>query len=533
MYGRARVWCGRGWSVVGMVCGMELAALLVLTGALLERGGAQPAQADLQHVRAFLASSSQQLRRRYRPLYHLSASYGWLNDPAAFVFFKRKYHLFYQYHPYDGSWGPAAWGHAASSDLVRWAHYPPAVLPRDALDRGGCLAGSAVNHNGHLALFYTGRALRDNVTRSTVGVAVSADAVVFQKYMYNPVVRGAPDGASDFRNPKVWRHRDAWYMLVGASIRERGHLLLYTSPDLYAWRANGTVARSLGDMGRAWESPDAFELDGLCVLLLSARGVRPDGDRFRNLQVAGYVTGQFDCPGARFPDLEISQATFEELDRGHDLYAAKTTRSVDGRRLMVAWLGMWEATFEEAPDGWAGCMTLVRELRMTRGGRLLQAPAREMARLRGEMIENAWYAPGESFATGARSFELLVNATTASYDAEIVLEWQGERQYSVRYWAARGLAGVDRHGSGPDAPRRADWAPAGPLHWRIFVDRSSVEVFCGGGEVTFTSRIYPRGAMLLRVLGHMQLHITQYKIKRSIGFDHKLTKYIRNHVLRE
>lgn len=504
---------------------MEVLAFILLLASV----EALSSYTDLRHVHAFLANSEHQLRTRYRPMYHLYAPFGWLNNPAAFVFFKRKYHLFYQYHPYDGAWGAVAWGHAVSADLVRWAHYPSAMQPREPYDRHGCLAGSAAQHNGYLALFYTGQAIVSNYTRTTLSIAVSADGVIFQKYLYNPVMRNMPPRATDFRNPKVWRYRDVWYMLVGASIARRGHLLLYTSPNLYAWRPNGTVARSLGDMGHTWESPDLFELDGLCVLLLSAQGIRSDGDRFRNLQQTGYVLGRYDCGAATVGDLEVSTATFEELDRGHDFYAAKTTRAIDGRRLMVAWLGMWEGRFEEAHDGWAGAMAIVRELRLGRRGQILQIPVQEQLKLRKELVENAWYSPGETFDTGTKAFELLVNATCSTYDAEIALMWEGERQYTISYWAARGVVGVDRGGA--DGVRRADWAPTGHLHWRIFVDRSSVEVFCGSGEVVFSSRIYPRGPLRLRIGADAQLHLTQYRIRRSIGYDPELRNYLKNHVL--
>ncbi|KOB69738.1 putative beta-fructofuranosidase [Operophtera brumata] len=482
---------------------------------------------DLCHLEAFLVGTEHWFRKRYRPLYHLSAPYGWFNDPAAFVFYKRQYHLFYQCHPYDGSWGPMRWEHAATADLVHWAHYPPALLPRDAYDRQGCLAGSAVRHNG-LLLFYTGRARSGNDTVHTHSLAVSADAVLFRKYMFNPLVRAAPTIADGARNPKVWRHRNVWYMLVGASRERSGQLLLYTSPDLYSWQYNGTVARSVGDMGYAWESPDLFELEGLCVLLLSAQGVREDGDRFRNLMQTGYVLGNYDCLSVRLGDLEVSTATFEELDRGHDFYAAKTMRAVDGRRLLVAWLGMWNGQFAEARNGWVGCMTLVRELRLGRHGRLLQAPVREMAGLRSKLIENAWYSPGESFPAGAKGFELLVNATSAEQDVGLALQWDGG-DYVISYRAARGVLSVDR--GGVDGVRRADWAPAGHLRLRIFVDRSSVEVFCGAGEVVFSSRIYPRGKVLVRIAGQSQLHFTQYGLEPSIGYDQKVTEYIKKDIL--
>ncbi|CAG9786367.1 unnamed protein product [Diatraea saccharalis] len=153
-------------------------------------------------------------------------------------------------------------------------------------------------------------------------------------------------------------------------------------------------------------------------------------------------------------------------------------------------------------------------------------PVREMELLRTETLENAWYSPGEAFHAGAKAFELIVNASCSFYDAAIFLEWNGEQQYSITYSSERGRVSVDR--GGVDGIRMADWNPEGQLKWRIFVDASSIEVFCGNGEVVFSSRIYPKKNIHIRIGGEIQLHVTQYKLKRSIHYDEKLRQYLKN-----
>ncbi|KAJ8730329.1 hypothetical protein PYW07_017367 [Mythimna separata] len=507
-----------------MVCREVLALVAWCCAAAL----AELAQ-DLAHIEDFIQQKRYLLKKKYRPMYHISAPVGWLNDPNGFIFFKRQYHIFYQYHPYNGAWGPIHWGHVISDNLVDWAFYPPALVPKDHYDKHGCLSGSAVIHNSYLTLFYSGHVLSNNKTYQTQNVAISADGIIFQKYLYNPIIRNGPFGNADFRNPKVWRFRNSWYMLIGSSRMQEAHLLLYTSPDLFNWKLNGTIAKSYGDMGYMWESPDFFEIDGLSVLILSVQGIQGDGHRFRNLYQTGYVIGSFNYMNGQFEDLEISTATFNELDYGHDFYAAKTMQSLDGRRLLVAWLGMWESEFEESNDGWASMLTLVRELKLTHQGKLLMAPVREIVELRAEVLEDAWYSPGEAFFAGSRAFEMLVNSTTVMYDAAIVLEWSGERQYTISFSSERGYVSVDR--GGVDGVRRADWLPVSHVHWRIFVDYSSIEVFCGLGEVVFSSRIYPRKSMRIRIAGETQLHVTQYRLRRSVGYDSKLHKQMKNQVM--
>ncbi|XP_059059115.1 sucrose-6-phosphate hydrolase-like [Achroia grisella] len=487
---------------------------------------------DLSHLEEFVDQKRFGIRKKYRPLYHISSPVGWLNNPSGFVFFKQQYHIFYQYHPYKGAWGSLHWGHAISENLVDWVHYPPTLIPKDMYDKHGCLSGSAIVHNGYLTLFYTGNVLSNNRTHQTQNIAISSDGIIFQKYLYNPVIRKAPFKITGFRNPKVWKFRNTWYMILGTVYEQRGVLVLYTSPDIFNWKFNTTLLRSYGDMGYMWENPDFFEVDGQYVLILSAQGIQPDVHRFKNFYQTGYVVGSFNYGTSQFEDVEISTATFNELDYGHDFYGAQTMQTLDGRRLLIAWLGMWENDFEESKAGWASMLTIVREVRMTFNGRLLMRPISELAELRTEVLESAWYTPGEAFQAGTKSFELLVNSTSVSHDAVLILEWGSSvrvQRYIIRYSSEFGSVSVDRGGT--NGIRRADWAPVHQIFWHIFVDSSSIEVFCGDGEVVFSSRIYPKRSIRIRIAGEMELHITQYKLRRSVGYDEKLREYLRSNYL--
>ena len=66
-----------------------------------------------------------------------------MNDPNGFSWYGGRYHLFYQYHPYDSHWGPMHWGHAASADLLHWEYLPAAMAPDMPYDSEGCFSGSA------------------------------------------------------------------------------------------------------------------------------------------------------------------------------------------------------------------------------------------------------------------------------------------------------------------------------------------------------------------------------------------------------
>ncbi|XP_023948584.1 raffinose invertase-like [Bicyclus anynana] len=456
-------------------------------------------------------------KRKYRPIYHLTSSQGWMNNPAGITVFRRKYHIFYQLHPYNAPLGLVSWGHAISTNLVDWLHYPAALVPSKTYDRHGCLSGTALVNWRFLTLFYTGHRISNNVSYETQNIAMSRDGIIFKKYIYNPVIKQSPINTKVLRNPKVWRFRNYWYMILGTtSILGTGELLLYTSPDMFNWKLYRTVATSYGDMGYIWENPDLFKLNGHHVLLLSAIGIQVPSDdyRFNNKYQVGYVVTRFDYLTARFEDLELSAATFHQLDNGHDFYAPKTLSS-NGRRILIAWMGMWENNFTSTTFGWAGMMTLPRELSLNVDGRILMTPIKEIVSLRTELVESAWYEPGEMFLAGYKSFELLVNSTSPFSDTVLIFDWI-TGAFSIRYSAEFGYISVDR--GDDDGERRAYWSPEKYIFLRIFVDASSVEIFCGEGEVVFSSRIYPN-AMIIRVEGSTNVYIVQYRLRRSVRFD--------------
>src|ERR1035438_9787003 len=53
-----------------------------------------------------------------RPEYHLLPRHNWMNDPNGPIWWKGKYHLFYQPNPHAAVWGDLHWGHAFRKCLV-------------------------------------------------------------------------------------------------------------------------------------------------------------------------------------------------------------------------------------------------------------------------------------------------------------------------------------------------------------------------------------------------------------------------------
>ena len=111
----------------------------------------------LREARKYEEASEKMIPADHRPEFHLSVRTGWMNDPNGFSYYKGKYHMFYQYYPYDSHWNSMHWGHAVSEDLLHWEYLPAALAPDESYDRDGCFSGSAATlPDGRQLLMYTG-----------------------------------------------------------------------------------------------------------------------------------------------------------------------------------------------------------------------------------------------------------------------------------------------------------------------------------------------------------------------------------------
>ena len=92
------------------------------------------ASQTLREARKFEEVFGKTILPEERPAFHLSPLHGWMNDPNGFSIYQGKYHLFYQYYPYDSVWGNMHWGHAVSEDLLHWEYLPAALAPDEQYD---------------------------------------------------------------------------------------------------------------------------------------------------------------------------------------------------------------------------------------------------------------------------------------------------------------------------------------------------------------------------------------------------------------
>lgn len=443
----------------------------------------------------------------WRPAYHFTPPAGWMNDPNGLVQVGKTYHLFYQFHPFGVDWGPMHWGHATSLDLVRWTHQPIALAPTPGgPDAGGCFSGSAVEDGGVLSLVYTGHG-----AAQVQCLATSTDGRTFAKHPGNPVIGPPPAGfpPADFRDPKVWRAEGRWWLVAGTKRDGRGHALLYESADLRRWAFKSVMAASDGGTGAMWECPDVFAVGGRHLLIVSPNeGV----DRPKVFAITGrldYATGLFTRESHRLADF------------GFDFYAPQSFQDAGGRRILIGWMENWaRKTWPTKARGWAGAMTLPRIVGLRPDGVPTYTPVPELEGLRRDPVR----VDGRRFGPGVvplpevsgDALELLVElepAAAAKVGLAVRRSADGRQETRIVYDRTAATLAIDREraGEGDGGMHAAPLVLAGDdtLKLRVFVDRSSVEVFAQDGSVVLTERVFPdpssRGVALLAEGGRARL----------------------------
>lgn len=304
-----------------------------------------------------------------RDTLHLKAPGNWINDPNGFIFYKGKYHLFYQYNPSASVWGNMHWGHAVSDDLVHWEHLGIALTPSVYEDWGGCFSGSALEHEGMLNLYYTGihyietneqdsEVYGDRDFISSQLMITSEDGIRFDNIEGKKVVIPGIDNEDqgdrkDTRDPKVWEENGEFYMVLGSTYRgEMGRVLTYKSKDMLNWKyANQFQSEQLG---RILECPDVFRAGEDYVFMGSPMYIEEDVGGYKHHAVC--MTAEFD---SKTCSLTLSQER-QYVDYGMDLYAPQTNLDKDGRRVMVAWMRMPKAVEETDKLSWNGMMCIPR-----------------------------------------------------------------------------------------------------------------------------------------------------------------------------
>lgn len=488
----------------------------------------------LREARKYEEASAKRIKTEERPAFHLSARTGWMNDPNGFSYYEGKYHMFYQYYPYESKWGPMHWGHAVSEDLLHWEYLPAALAPDEDYDRDGCFSGSAITlPDGRHLLMYTGvkKEHQANDVHCDVQTQCLAigDGVDYEKYEANPVLdeKDLPEGCSrfDFRDPKMWQKEDGTYCCVVGNrpADGSGQILLYHSEDGFRWSFQKVLASNNDRFGKMWECPDFFELDGKWILLASPQDMLPAGFEYHNGNGTVCLLGEFDKDTETFTE-QKNQA----IDYGIDFYAPQTVLTPDGRRIMIGWMQNWDAcSLRSHEEPWFGQMSLPRELSV-KNGRLYQMPVKELEKMRRNKVayKNISFS-GEIKLEGIKGrrvdmeLKLRPGEEGNLYQKFAVRFAQNEKyQTSLSFRPYESILKVDRKFAGSRRAiihqrRSLVDSSNGELKLRVILDRFSVEVFINDGEKVMTATMYTEqeaDGISFFAVGNVNMDVVKYDL---------------------
>lgn len=432
----------------------------------------------LQDANTHIAKYKNTVDETYRNKFHLMPPIGWMNDPNGFIYYKGNYHLFYQFYPYDSVWGPMHWGHAMSSDGIHWKDLPVALAPDQDYDKRGCFSGTAYVEDDVLYLFYTGYTKENGHRRQVQCLATSTDGINFKKHEHNPLVKEEHiEGLcniSDFRDPKVMKRNDTYYMFVAANTENNhGQILVFTSKNLINWSKGRVFLEGNDDQGEMWECPDLFHLDGKDVLIMSPIKMPPHKHQYTNHSSTVAYIGTVD-----WEQLKFEVENYHEIDSGMDFYAPQTTLNHNQEVILTAWMQMWHRTpiTHNLNHKWIGSMVLPRTLSL-KNNLLNQRPIDgiyEMLNLNTKVLTDGNFLGSDLnylrfISLKDEPFELKL---AASLNEEITLSYNTKCLTLSRENSGHKIVGYEGEAYTSRFLEIYD-----DLNLEIFIDTSSIEVF--------------------------------------------------------
>ena len=433
---------------------------------------------NIKTAESFDTTNSEQ----YRPLYHHTPAYGWMNDPNGMFFKDGVWHLYFQHNPYGSQWENMTWGHSTSTDLIHWTFQGDPVQP-DAW--GAIFSGSSVVDKNNTAGFgenaivalYTSAG--ENQTQS---MAYSTDnGKTFTKYDGNPIITS---NVPDFRDPHMFWNEDIkkWNMILAAGQQ----MNIYSSDNLKDWKFESSFGTEYGSHGGVWECPDLMKMKvrgtdkEKWMLVCNINPGGPSGG-----SATQYFVGDFD--GHKFT-CESKPEVTKWMDYGKDHYATVTfDNAPNGRHVALAWMSNWQYANQVPTMQYRSANSIPRDLGLFeyKGNTYCSVtPSEEITAARSKK-------PSKSLSEAC---EMVVNLKG---DATITLSNSKGEKVVMTYKAKDETFSMDRTLSGK-TDFSSDFAAitTAPVYGkmnklRIFIDKSSIEVFDNDGKMAMTNLVFP------------------------------------------
>ncbi|MDU2565508.1 glycoside hydrolase family 32 protein [Anaerococcus sp.] len=418
----------------------------------------------------------------FRLRYHISQKIGWLNDPNGLCQFDGEYHIYFQYDPFDASGKNIIWGHITTADFINYTYEQPFIFADSNLDKDGAYSGSAVIKDNKINFFYTGNVKYNGAydyiykgrEHNTIKI-VSDNGYNFDEKELLLSNKDYPNNMScHVRDPKIYEENGLYYMFLGARSNDNnGLVLVYKSSDLSTFTYHMQITTSY-DFGYMWECPDYFDINGKKYLLVCPQGLKSEEFNYQNVYQSGYFPIEIDLESKKY-----NLGTFAELDYGFDFYAPQTFEDKKGRRILIGWMGMPDASYSNPTieNYWQHCLTIPREIK-ARDNKILQSPIEELKALRKDNVDIIKYHSYEE-----NIFEFI------SYNLEKEFEIYLRKDVKLIYNNDILHLYIYESGYGRN-DRKVIIESMNNL--RIFSDSSSIEIFVNDGEYVLSSRIYAK-----------------------------------------
>ncbi|OOF43791.1 fructosidase [Rodentibacter trehalosifermentans] len=441
-------------------------------------------QGELDKIRKTVESD-----KDFYPSYHLAPPTGLLNDPNGLIFDGEKYHLFYQWFPFDAIHGMKHWKHFITTDFQTY-QTADNLIPCELFESHGCYSGGALKVGDKLAMFYTGNTRRtiDNQRVPYQNLAIfDLNGKLLSK---RPLIENAPKGYTEHvRDPKPYFTKEGKIRFVCGAQRENltGTAIIFEMDHL------DDTPRLIGELSLPdfnnqhvfmWECPDLLTLSGKDIFIWSPQGKDRETHQFQNNYHATYAVGQLN---GNVLDAEH----IAELDQGFDFYAPQTFSGLENKTstIMFGWIGLPDLTYPTDQFKWHSALTMPREIHLE-NNRLYQRP---IAKIYENMTAlSTRFLQQKTTIEGLERAYLKFDAENQPFNLSFFTNEKGE---TLKLSYENGLVCLDRSQSEQTElmekfgeQRYCEIVDLRTVE--IFFDRSIIEIFLNDGEKVMTSRFF-------------------------------------------
>ena len=474
-----------------------------------------------------IASRNAKSQDPHRPIYHYVNPENTLNDPNGLCFWQGRWHLFYQGYPPEDP--RVHWGHAVSEDLIHWRDLPYAIYPDP---EECCFSGASLVEDDRVIAMYHGTQVGNMVATSSDPLLLNWEKVTGSAVIPTPPQDGSPQEYTVF-DPCIWKKGEYYYSLSagmlpdGPAGKRVAADFLFRSKDLATW-----------EYLHPFTEDDRFTLvgdDGACPYFW------PIGDRwilpfFSHMSGGQYLLGDYDMERDKFVVTGHGLFNFG-ASTPSGVHAPSATPDGEGGVMIIHNMNPGYPS-----EGWNQIMSLPRRLTLAdREDELNIEPAGDIESLRGDhkhigetVLPANEEVVLESIQGNAMELGLEIDAQDSPMVEINVLRSPNREEFTrIAFFKDRGFRihrdlpkegallasgspAVPKFGAPRRVPpmqsvltletsysstlagalsRAPETAPImldddEPLHLRVFVDQSIVEVFANGKQC-IAARVYP------------------------------------------